>query len=113
MTKALLALLLLAGPASAVDNGQWGHDPATSEWFKSLHNPNGLPCCDYTDGTRIEDPASWRDNKDGSYEVFARDQWVHVPKEKVVTAINRVGYAILWWAPGVAGPYCFLPGTRV
>ena len=111
--KILLALALagISSYALAVDNGQWGHDPATSEWFKNLHNPSGFPCCDYADGNRIEAP-NYRENDDGSYEVFAHDVWKHVVKEKIVTIPNRVGYAVLWWNPNAEDPYCFMPGAR-
>ena len=93
------------GPAS-----KWGHDPATSEWFRSLRSPRGFSCCDYADGTRIEAP-DYHENNDGSYDVQARGQTVHIPPEKIVQGTNRVGYAILWWGAGPE-PYCFLPGAR-
>jgi hypothetical protein len=108
----MVALAAMSAPGFAAGPSEkWGHDPDTSEWFKSLKNPQGFPCCDYTDGTRIEDP-DYRENDDGSYEVFAHAQWVHVDKEKIVTGTNRVGYAILWWSNAAPLPYCFLPGAR-
>ena len=106
--KALLIVgfILIAGPPE-----QWGHDDATSQWFRNLRSPRGFPCCDYADGTRVEDP-EYKENDDGSYEVFARGQWVHIDKENVVDGTNRVGYAILWWGKDAPKPYCFLPGAR-
>ena len=36
----------------------WAHDkhhPELSDWFRSLANSQGTPCCDGSDATRIED----------------------------------------------------------
>lgn len=107
-----LALALLAMPVFARDNGQWGHDPATSEWFKSLRSPTGFPCCDYSDGTRLEDPGDYVRNNDGSYEVRIGPEWFHVEEYKVIKGTNRVGYAIIWRSPTAHDNiYCFLPGS--
>lgn len=99
-----------AGPPS-----KWGHDEETSAWFRSLQSPSGFPCCDYSDGNRIEDPGDYRENEDGSYDVkyAPPDKWVHVPKERIVTIPNKVGYAILWMRPGATEAFCFMPGNRV
>ena len=94
------------GPAS-----KWGHDPDTSQWFRGLRSKQGFPCCDYADGTRIEDP-DYRENDDGSFEVFARSTWTHIDKAHVVSGTNKVGYAILWWGTAAPQPYCFLPGSK-
>ena len=32
-----------------------GHHPELGDWFRSLANPQGMPCCDGSDATRIED----------------------------------------------------------
>ena len=64
MLVGILVGIGVTGRALAVDNGQWGHDPATSEWFRNLRNPAGGLCCDYVDGARIEDPA-WREIEGG------------------------------------------------
>ena len=99
---------------AAGDSSKWGHDPDTSNWFKSLKNGNGTPCCDYADGTRLEDPGDYKRNDDGSYEVNVDGQWLHVEKERVLQGSNRVGYAILW---RMVGPphtvWCFLPGVEL
>lgn len=114
---ALVAALLIPAPGLAPeafskgDRGQWGHDAATSEWFKSLRAPNGIPCCDYADGVRLEDP-EWRENPDGSYSVFAKGEWRMIDKDHVITTSNRVGYAILWWPEHWDHPSCFMPGAR-
>lgn len=106
-------LLLLTRMAHAAGpSSKWGHDEATSEWFRNLHSPQGFPCCDYADGTRIEDPGDYHENNDGSYDVKVGTEWVHVPKERVVTVPNRVGYAILWMSPDTMNVFCFMPGAR-
>jgi hypothetical protein len=104
--------LMLAPAAFAIDNGQWnGVDPKVRDWFKSLRSPIGFPCCDFVDGARIEAP-DYKENNDGSYEVFARGRWVHIPLDRVVKATNIIGYAVLWWGNGIDVPYCFMPGAR-
>ena len=116
MRRILAALALVCVfvpmPALAIDNGQWGHDPATSEWFKSLKNDKGMPCCDYVDGFRIEDPGNYQRNEDGSFDVRVGNDTIHVSPDKVLKGTNRVGYAILWRSPANGSVYCFLPGTE-
>jgi hypothetical protein len=111
LAAATLAITVFLDGAYAFDSEKWGHDAATSEWFRSLRAPNGIPCCDYADGVRIEDP-DWRENQDGSYAVFAKGQWHAIDKDHIITATNRVGYAIVWWPEHWDHPSCFLPGAR-
>jgi hypothetical protein len=108
---ALVAALLIPATAFAVDRGQWNHDAATAAWFKSLRNGNGLSCCDYVDGVRIDAP-DWRELTDGGAEVFAKGEWHVIPPEKVLKGTNRVGYPILWWPEHWPEPSCFLPGAK-
>lgn len=98
-----LIALLLAG-------GIWAQNDL-SDWFRSLRSPSGFPCCDVADGAKVEDP-DYRENEDGTYEVMAYGRWFHIPKEKIVTATNRIGYAILWGKPAQDLIYCFMPGAR-
>lgn len=109
--RAALVAVFLCAPALAFDSEKWGHDAATSQWFKSLRAPTGIPCCDYADGVRLEDP-EWRESQDGTYSVFAKGKWWAIDKDHIVTAPNRVGYAILWWPEHWDHPSCFLPGAR-
>ena len=53
---ALLACLsALAGAALAFDNGQYENvPPDIRAWFKGVIAPNGVPCCDISDGHRTE-----------------------------------------------------------
>lgn len=92
--------------------GQWAQNGGElGDWFKSLHNRNGFPCCDYLDGHRVEDP-DYKENDDGSYEVLDKGEWLHVDKEHLVDGTNRIGYAILWKNPSLPNVYCFMPGAR-
>lgn len=77
--------VLIASLGFAKDGPQWGHDPETSEWFRSLHNDSGMSCCDYADGVRIEDP-NWFEIGGGEYAVFARGKWQAVPPDRVLKA---------------------------
>src|SRR5580700_11178651 len=107
-----LAMYSCAVPhAHAFDSPKWGHDAATSEWFRSLKNSRGESCCDYDDGVRLEDP-EWRELEDHSFEVFSRGKWNKIPPNKVLKGTNKVGYAILWWPKAWDNPTCFLPGPE-
>ena len=109
MRAAALLLLLAALPAAARDRGQYGAtDPATRAWFKGLHSAAGTWCCDEADGMRVEDP-NWRLAGD-HYEVFRNGAWEAVPVDALVTAKNKVGFAVLW-APPAGRILCFMPGA--
>ena len=50
----LACLSVLATAALAFDNGQYENvPPDIRAWFKSVMAPNGVPCCDISDGHRI------------------------------------------------------------
>jgi hypothetical protein len=114
--RLLVAALALAGAltaAQARDRGQFGTpDPAISTWFKSLHSTGGAWCCDQADGARVEDP-NWRIEPNGTYSVRLDGDWQPVKPEAVVTATNRVGYAVAWtyFQNGKQVARCFMPGT--
>lgn len=111
-TSAAASLLLTVLSTSAADRGQWtNQDAATRDWFKGLHNDYGTSCCDFADGSRVDDP-DWRQNEDGSYSVIWKGQWTQLDPKRILKGTNRVGYAILWGNPSVDQPYCFIPGTR-
>ena len=87
-------------------------DPALHDWFTSLHNADGTPCCAQSDGRPVE----YRVNGD-HYEALVGKQfpdgpeppiWVEVPRGKVlVRAENPTGRAILFWRPYM-GVLCFV-----
>ena len=101
-------------------------------WFKSIKAPNGVPCCDISDGhptemERCQDGKSPGDKPRGrnicgkENGIYIPDpihlgeprQWIKVPDEAVVKgAANPVGAATVWWVPD--GPdqvhiRCFVP----
>jgi hypothetical protein len=48
------ALIFAAGTARAVDRGQFENIPDDIRaWFKGARSPDGVPCCDTSDGHRI------------------------------------------------------------
>lgn len=106
MTLRLLAALILcalAVPASA------RYDGPSDPWFATLRNSNGFPCCDGSDGHRIED-VDWRHNPDGTYSVRINGDWQPINPELIVKERNRKGYAVLWTFSG--GMTCFMPGQE-
>lgn len=107
MKTLLITLVLLASTAGR----DWGNDPETSDWFKSLRNDDGEFCCDTTDGTRLEDP-EWEERAPGEYWVLARGAWHQIKPKHVLHGKTRVKYAIVWWPFSAAEPTCFLPGPR-
>lgn len=113
MIKVLSSILLslcLITPSYSLDSPKWGNNPELNNWFKSLRNKNDFPCCDYADGLKIEDP-EYKENEDGTYEVYVHDKWRHVPIDRVINPPNRpVDYAIVWHNATVDTPYCFMPG---
>jgi len=51
----LACLSALASGALAFDNGQYDNvPPDIRTWFKGVIAPNGVPCCDISDGHRHE-----------------------------------------------------------
>ena len=106
-----LMVATLPMPVKAFDNKEWSGDGETREWFKSLHNEYGTSCCDFADGDRVDD-VDYRENDDGTYEVFYDSGWHHVELQRVLKGSNRVGYAIIWRSRGTDQPYCFMPGAR-
>ena len=72
----------LAGTALAFDNGQLENVPADIRaWFKGVIAPNGVPCCDISDGHRTE-----YDFRGGAYWVPIEGQWMQAPSHTVIPA---------------------------
>ncbi len=108
----------VSDPAFDRDYGQYTQvSPETKEFFNSLKSGNGIPCCDTSDGRRIDD-ADW-DTQDNHYRVRIEGEWYDVPTEAVVNSPNKVGYAVVWPVPTNSGNSrkyfirCFIPGTYV
>lgn len=100
--------------AAAFDNGQYKDVPPNIRaWFKSVHSPHGVPCCDIADGHRT----TWRGGKDGGYEVPIDGEWFPVPPEAIIyNAGNPTGEAVVWYVRQGPNNYyirCFVPGGGV
>src|SRR6478609_8307474 len=108
----LAAMLALNGAALAVDNGQYNHvSPDIRAWFKSVIAPNGVPCCDISDGHRTE-----YDVRGGTYWVPIEGEWMAVPERAIIRDQgNPVGQAVVWYVHhrGAVIISCFVPADAV
>lgn len=113
--RTLLAVLMLALLATTV-NARWkpeyaANGPELREWFNSLRSPRGVPCCDTSDGHRVDDTDV--QTKDGHYQVRIGGTWRDVAAEQVLDVPNRLGQPIVWFMGSEDAPRitCFLPGA--
>jgi hypothetical protein len=102
------ALIEIEGTASAVDRGQFEDVPDDLRaWFKGVHSPAGLLCCDIADGHR-----TIYDVRGGAYWVPIDGVWWRVPDKAVVrNAGNPLGEAVVWYVSirGNIEIRCFVP----
>src|SRR5438445_13367585 len=76
----LAATTALTSAAFAFDNGQYDNvPPDIRAWFKSVIAPNGVPCCDESDGHRTT-----YDVRGGAYWVPIEGQLMQVPERAVI-----------------------------
>ncbi|MDI1263940.1 MAG: hypothetical protein PS018_11850 [bacterium] len=105
-------LAVTAGAALAVDRGQFEHvPPDIRAWFKSVIAPNGVPCCDVSDGHRTT-----YDVRGGAYWVPIEGQWMAVPDRAVIRDQgNPIGEAVVWYVHhrGAIIISCFVPADAV
>jgi hypothetical protein len=108
----LVAVTALANVAFARDNGQYDHvPPDIRAWFKSVIAPNGVPCCDISDGHRTE-----YDVRNGAYWVPIEGQWLEVPGRAIIRDQgNPIGQAVVWYVHhrGAIIISCFVPADAV
>ncbi|WP_409998594.1 hypothetical protein [Bradyrhizobium sp. SZCCHNRI2010] len=108
----LTCLAAFATAAFAFDNGQFENvPPDIRAWFKSVIAPNGVPCCDISDGHRTDYQV-----RDGSYWVPIEGQWMQVPAHAVIRDRgNPVGEAVVWYVHhrGSIVISCFVPADTV
>jgi hypothetical protein len=109
----LLALTtVLAGAALAFDNGQYNDvSPEIRTWFRNILAPNGVPCCDISDGHLTE-----YDVRNGAYWVPIEGEWMLVPERAVIrNGGNPVGRAVVWYVHhrGAIIISCFVPADAV
>ena len=114
LTQALLLVCTatLTSAALAFDNGQYEDvPPHIRSWFKNVLAPNGVPCCDISDGHRTD-----YDVRSDGYWVPIDGQWMPVPQEAIVqNAGNPVGEAVVWYSHYNERVFirCFVPGGGV
>ena len=105
-------LAMMAGAALAFDNGQYDNVPADIRaWFKSVIAPNGVPCCDISDGHRTS-----YDVRGGTYWVPIEGEWMMVPERAIIRDRgNPVGEAVVWYVHhrGNIIISCFVPADAV
>ena len=108
----LVSSCALASAALAFDNGQFENVPADIRaWFKGVMAPNGVPCCDISDGHRTE-----YDFRDGAYWVPIEGRWMQVPTHAIIRDRgNPVGEAVVWYVHhrGSIVISCFVPADAV
>jgi hypothetical protein len=91
---------LLFGHASARQSGpnhRQLHDSrraaGRNAWFKGVIAPNGVPCCDISDGHRTD-----YNFRDGAYWVPIEGQWMQVPAHAIIRDRgNPIGEAVVWY----------------
>ena len=111
----IVAVICLPCVAVAFGGGEYGDVPDNvRSWFRGVHSPHGVPCCDIADGRRTD----YEIRGDGYWipipnAPVSKENWMQVPPEAVVyNAGNPVGEAIMWSVIQANGPYirCFVPG---
>jgi hypothetical protein len=113
LSAVLLACLSALAPAAfAFDNGQYENAPADIRaWFKGVIAPNGVPCCDISDGHRTE-----YQFREGAYWVPIEGQWMVVPAHAIIRDRgNPIGEAVVWYVHhrGSIVISCFVPADAV
>ena len=88
----LACLPVLAGAAFAFDNGQYENvPPDIRAWFKGVMAPNGVPCCDISDGHRTD-----YDFREGAYWVPIEGQWMAGARRAPSSATAAIRSAKRW-----------------
>ncbi|MGJ4885093.1 hypothetical protein [Bradyrhizobium sp. SZCCHNR1011] len=117
MRRTMLAAVTIgsfacATVAPAFDNGQFDNvPPDIRAWFKSVIAPNGVPCCDVSDGHRTT-----YDVRDGTYWVPIEGRWMPVPERAIIRDRgNPIGKAVVWYVHhrGDIIISCFVPADAV
>src|SRR5215471_14751659 len=76
----LAATSAFASAALAFDNGQYNDvSPDIRAWFRNILAPNGVPCCDISDGHRTD-----YDVRNGAYWVPIEGEWMLVPERAII-----------------------------
>jgi hypothetical protein len=104
LLAAAFAVTLIAQATWSGAQPPEGSDPYLAPWFQSLRQPGtGISCCSIADCRQTE----YRTGQNG-YEALIGDQWVAVPREKVLDHTeNPTGRAVVCYLPG-RGILCFV-----
>ena len=95
------------------------HDGLHDDWLKSLRNGNKQSCCVGSEAFSVQDPDWEMNGTIGTYRVrqSTQHQWLTVPKEALVTDVNRLGTAMVWPTYDASGTWtsirCFMPGSAI
>ena len=112
LLTAVLCFLIATAAAARDPDGRWAQSQ-NRQWFETLTSKAGANCCSDADGLRLEDPM-WEQTEKG-FRVFLKGKWIAIEESQLVTATNRVGYAMVWpvWGDdgGVAYIRCFMAGS--
>ena len=109
----VVASMGITASLHAVDRGQFKDVPEEiRSWFKSVAGPNGVPCCDVSDGHRTA-----YEVREGGYWVPVDGEWVPVPERSVIRNVgNPIGDAVVWYVRRDSGGIyirCFVPASEV
>jgi hypothetical protein len=106
-----LALIGASVAVRAMDSGQFENVPEpVRKWFKSVIAPNGVPCCDVSDGHRTS-----YDMREGAFWVPIEGEWMRVPERAIIReSENPIGEAVVWYVRhrGAIIISCFVPGSE-
>lgn len=111
----LLAVVILAVPAMARDNGQWKNaDASTRQWLRDQKSPKtGMSCCNESDGEQVQE-----DIREGHYWIRGGNfsDWTLVPDDVVLRGPNMHGQPVVWSRVQIVGKpsiYCYAPGAGI
>jgi hypothetical protein len=84
-------------------------DPGLAPWFQTLLQPDtGVSCCSIADCRVVDSRVG-----PAGYEVLLEDEWLPVPKEKILDGKhNPIGRAVVC-ASQAMGILCFVRGTEI
>lgn len=106
-----VASMCVCTAAGGIDRGQFESMPDNlRSGFKSVIAPNGVPCCDETDGHRTS-----YDMREGAIWVPIEGEWMRVPERAIIRdAGNPIGEAVVWYVRhrGAIIISCFVPANE-
>jgi hypothetical protein len=112
MKAALLVVQLLATPVADVGQIPPNVSPAVRQWFRDVHSPAGMVCCDVADGHLTD-----YDIRPDGYWVPIEGRMWHVPPQAVIKdSKNPFLTGVVWWRRDTDGNFvsyyirCFTPG---